>query len=230
MALKDADISLQIIEGKPAYMDVVGMTYEDLSANAVDLDPCANGEDVNTFSESDVTMSSPTPFTFKKTAQAELGVQSSVDVKAALQASGVPAEQLDMLQADFKAAYASKAASEFSMSGTYQRIALKNAVTGAIKNKSTANSDAKACGDVLRSSDKALIYSIAVIKLDAAKYVSNVIDNLSVSFAAAVKAKAGSADIVKLKSELKKEINSSLMVVPGPDWRVISWDYVQLDS
>jgi hypothetical protein len=228
MSLKESDIAVELVNGQPNYRQILGMTYDDLRGNAVTLLPCGVGDE-NTFRESDFAqITNPTPFSFEKKATSELGASAAIDVKNLLVGAGVPAAKVEKLQAKFNSTYSRKARSEYSMTGVYQRLALKSSVTGAIQNPATTNAVAKACATALaQNREKAIIYSIAIVKLDSAKYVSNVLSDLALGFAAEVKAEAPNVDIASLALNIKNQVTTSLTVTPGTEWRVISWDYLK---
>jgi hypothetical protein len=225
MALTEADIALQFKEaGVPDYAQILGRAYEGLSGIAVSTFPCGS------ISDSDFALpSASTIFDYKKKATSEFGAGASIDVKSALTAAGVPAGDLDNLQAQFEATYGRKAKAEYTLKGKYFRRELKFTSLDQIRDVADASSALKTCGDALRAHyGNKLIYSIAVVQLDKATFVSDVATDIAASFAAKVKAHAKDADIAGLTLSVKSRIEASLKTEMEPEWRVISWDYLRL--
>jgi hypothetical protein len=227
MALTQSDIPLQLKSvGVPNYAQVLGRMYEGRVATAVSTAPCG------TVSEEDFAPpSAATSFDYKKKASSEFGAGTNIDVKSALAAAGVPAGDLDNLQAQFEATYGRKAKAEYSLKGKYFRRELHFTKLDQIKAQASASTGLQACGDALRASDsRNLIYSIAVVQLDKATFVSDVANDIAASFAAKVKTKNQSADVAALTLSVKSRIEASLSTEMEPEWRVISWDYLHLGA
>jgi len=225
MALTQADIALQLQAPlTPNYAQVLGRTYTGLSGVAVSLSPCG------AITQNEFALpSAALTFDYKKKASSELGAGASIDVKSALTAAGVPATELDALQAQFEATYGRKAKAEYTLKGRYFRRELKTEVLDQIKGSASATAALKQCGDALRASgEKKLIYSVAVVQLDKATFVSNIATDIAASFAAKVKDKHSNADMAGLSLSIKSRIETSLSTEMEPEWRVISWDYVRL--
>lgn len=227
MKLNVADIALQI-DGKnsPRHAQVLGQIYTGLSGVPAFFDPCG------TLSHADFgNRSAATNFNYRKRASSELGASTSIDVKSALVAAGVPSNQLDVLQAEFEATYGKKAKAEYNLTGRYYRLGIDSLKLQQIRGVSPASAGLKACGDTLRANyEKKLIYSIAVVELNKATFVSDVASDIALSFAAKVKQKHQNADIAGLSLSVKSRIEVSLSISMEPEWRVISWDYLRLGS
>jgi len=227
MNLRQSDIPLERQDDAPNHFQVLGKSYSDLTGTAVSLSVCGAG-DLNPFDAGDVSQQTePAKFEYKKRSDAALSATLTADVKNALVASGVPAAEIDGLEAKFKASYKRSAGREHNIGGSYYRFQLKDAVIQALKNPNTSNEEARACSVTLREDPRrSLIYSIAVVKLDSATYASEVAQNAAADFAAKVKQKVPNADIAGLQVSISNAVKISLTVELGTEYRVISWDYL----
>jgi hypothetical protein len=204
MNLSQTDIALQLLApGSPNYSQVLGRSYTGVTGTAVSLSPCGGINDADY-----AIPSAATTFDYKKKASNEFGASTSIDVKSALTAAGVPSTELDNLQAQFEATYGRKAKAEYTLKGRYFRRELKTSVLDQIRGVAPATSKLQQCGDALRKSwDVKLIYSIAKVK-----------------------AKHSGADIAGLTLSVKSRIETSLSTAMDQEWRVISWDFIRLGT
>lgn len=227
MYLQKADIALTQTDGIPDYLQVLGMTYSDLTGVALSQKVCGSGSS-NVFTASD--LSQPTPangFTYLRKSETSVSASLAADVKEALVAAGVPPTQLSNLEASFKSSYKNAAGNQHALQGSYYRVALSPATLLALKDKATALPNISQCQNFLNANDgSALIYSIAVIKLDKASFSSNLATEIAADFVAKVKAKAPKSDLVGLTAAVKNSVDKTITVALGTDYRVISWDYL----
>lgn len=216
--------------GKPIYRQVLGRTYgvdeKNIFGNyvvdgsIVNFDTC--GLDEGYFGET----STPYSFTFTRKGSSIFSLDSGVDVKEALKAAGVPSGDIDNLSAKFKATYGKNIKDNYSISGSYYRVALHTDVVDKLKGNISGDKITGQCRQTLQNDPKRwLVWSISLVKLDEVTFTSNVANKIATDFAADVKAKSANADIAGLKVSLAKDIQKDLSVSFKNEWRVVSWDF-----
>lgn len=231
MRLQKADIALEVNAGEPDHLGVLGMVYTDLAANNLSLRPCGAG-DSNFFELKETSDStSLTSFNYKKRSDTKINASLEADVKNVLVAAGVTGPVLDQLQADFKALYKQAAGRDHAMKGIYYRLGLKRELVRAIQNPATSNVKARTCAATLKANpDAGLIHSVAVIKLDSASYASNVATDAAAAFGAKVRARSPNVNIGSIEAGISTAVRTSLTTALGTEYRVISWDYLDIDD